>query len=148
LRHSFSRIRDGLDMAVCILDRQQQALEYAGARIPLHLVQYQPEGPTLLKVNATRHSIGDNWDSSATVFDKHRFDTSLPTTFYLSTDGVQDQFGSEANCRLMSGRLREMLLSVQAAPMTEQADLLEGQINAWMGAHKQVDDMLVVGVSV
>jgi serine phosphatase RsbU (regulator of sigma subunit) len=148
LKHSFSRIRDGLDMAVCLLDRQQQTLEYAGARIPLYLVQYTPEGPSLLKVSATRHSVGDSWDSTAPAFDKHRFNISLPTTFYLSTDGVQDQFGSEANCRLMSGRFREMLLSVQAAPMTEQAALLEGQIKGWMGPHKQVDDMLVVGVSV
>lgn len=84
------------------------------------------------------------------IFTKHCIDISKPTTFYLFSDGYQDQFGGENNKKFTPKRLRELLLANHQKPMQEQKEILIQTIETWQeeGNEKQIDDILVMGVKV
>jgi serine phosphatase RsbU (regulator of sigma subunit) len=78
-------------------------------------------------------------------FTKHVIDISKPTTFYVYSDGFQDQFGGPKGRKFMSRRLKNLLLEIHSLPMGEQKQILEEKLQDWMGEQRQVDDILVIG---
>jgi serine phosphatase RsbU (regulator of sigma subunit) len=149
LKRTYSDVKDGMDMAICIINRQTNTLEYAGAKIPLYLIQEGEDGkPQLTEIKANRKSIGDLKEDETYLFDKQTFDISRPTTFYLSTDGYKDQFGGEQDTKFLVSRFRELLLHICDKPMPQQQYEVEETIVKWLGNRKQIDDMLVIGAKI
>ncbi|WP_299455704.1 7TM diverse intracellular signaling domain-containing protein [uncultured Microscilla sp.] len=141
-------IRDGMDIVVCQIDKEKSALHYAGAQNPLILVQD----------NELREVKGDNYsingyrknESDQRQFTLHTFDISTPTTFYVYSDGYQDQFGGEQGRKFMKKRFRQLLGTIAHKPVKEQKQILEATLDEWMHSngktYKQIDDVLVMGV--
>ena len=69
-------------------------------------------------------------------------------TFYLFTDGYCDQFGGKAGEKFMRDRFSELLSAIQKKSMPKQEAVLDKAITDWQGEHRQVDDILVVGIRV
>ena len=74
---------------------------------------------------------------------------------YISSDGFQDQFGGKSsNGKFGEGKkfgrkkLKELLLSINEKPMTEQKEILDKTIEDWKGNLEQVDDILIMGLRV
>jgi serine phosphatase RsbU (regulator of sigma subunit) len=65
-------------------------------------------------------------------------------TFYLFSDGYQDQEGTDRP-RLGKRRFYEILDEIHALPMAEQARVLERRLLEWKGNAEQTDDILVIG---
>ncbi len=143
-------------------------LEYAGAMNPLYLVtaknseilpDYLRQNPTLstenadfFDIKATKHPIGGHSeDSKSRVFEKHTFDLTKKAAdesiwFYLCSDGYQDQFGGEKESKFMVRKFKKLLFDLHQQPLAEQKQVLEQTFRDWKGKHKQVDDVLVMGV--
>ncbi len=80
-------------------------------------------------------------------FTLHTLDLEPGDTFYLSTDGFQDQFGGPKGKKYMSLKFREMLGKCSLLPITQQREFLETEFLNWIGTeYEQVDDVLVIGV--
>jgi phosphoserine phosphatase RsbU/P len=142
LRHNDSEIRDGMDIALCVIDVNKRKLEYAGAKNPLYLVQ---DGQ-MHCVKADLFSVGGlNTDS---MFTLHSLDISKQTVLYLFSDGFQDQFGGEENKKYMVKNFRKLLFKISHLSMVQQKHLLETELKNWMGQNEQVDDILVMGLKV
>ncbi len=140
--------RDGMDMAICVIDKQAQVMEYAGAGNPLIYIQNDEEGvPQLHYVKADIFPIGGFNKHTSYTFKRHLIDISKPTTFYIFSDGYQDQFGGVERRKFMTKRFRELLFEVHHQPMREQKNILDTTLDAWMreGNSPQVDDILVMG---
>ncbi len=145
LKQDESENRDGMDIAICVIDLQARTLEYAGARNPLYLFQ-QGE---FRHIKADINSIGGQQYDPNRLFTAHSISLSSPTTFYLFSDGYQDQFGGPAGRKFMVKRFKELLKSIHHLPMAEQKEILENELFSWMGTgFEQVDDILVMGVRV
>ncbi len=140
--------RDGMDMAICVIDKQAQVMEYAGAGNPLIYMQNDEEGtPQLHYIRADIFPIGGFNKHTSYTFKRHFIDISKPTTFYIFSDGYQDQFGGVERRKFMTKRFRELLFEVHHQPMQEQKNILNATLDAWMqeGNSPQVDDILVMG---
>ena len=70
------------------------------------------------------------------------------TTFYLFSDGYEDQFGGEKDRKFSSRQLRELLLNIQTNDMETQHLIIKNTMKSWQGKTKQIDDMLIIGVKV
>ena len=79
------------------------------------------------------------------AFTNHTVSIDSPTTFYIFSDGFQDQFGGPNNRKFMVKRFRELLFEIHDKPMMEQQKILVNTLKEWMGAQKQLDDVLVIG---
>jgi serine phosphatase RsbU (regulator of sigma subunit) len=149
--------KDGMDMAVVILDKERKVLQFAGANSPLYLIRRSGTGGTgpgleatlnynglrLYEFRGDRQPIGLYWEEQ--IFTTHRVALQDQDSLYLFTDGYIDQFGGENRKRYKSRRFRELLLSIQHEPMEVQKQLLEQAHKKWRGENEQIDDICVVG---
>jgi serine phosphatase RsbU (regulator of sigma subunit) len=133
---------DGMEISLCVIDRKENRLEFAGAGTSLLMVQ---DGE-LREIKADKHSIGGLQKEEERLFRLHPFDLSKPTVLYLFSDGFQDQFGGPAGGKFMGKRLRELLHAIHDQPLQRQQQILEGTLSDWMGTGRQTDDILVLGV--
>lgn len=146
LEKTFSReknigtiIRDGMDIGLCVIDRQRKKIEYAGAFFPLYLIR---DG-SLTEIMADKIIIGMNPESQP--YTDHEIDILDNDIFYIFSDGYVDQFGGSENKKFMYRRFRYLLLTIHNFPINDQKSILEENIKTWMGMNEQVDDMMVIG---
>ena len=138
-------IRDGMDMALVKIDRDNKLLQFAGAGRPL--VLHTKDGQEYIK--GDRVGLGGKQlverGQPFTTYD-HKYQEG--DTFYIFSDGFQDQFGGPDNRKFMSKNFREMLEEIQPLSMQEQEQKLEERLQEWMGEEKQTDDMIVIGMRI
>jgi serine phosphatase RsbU (regulator of sigma subunit) len=137
-----------MDMALCVLDLEKGEMEFAGAKNPL--VRVGPDGVDWIK--GDRRPIGGrNLGSKRqpdVPFTLHRMPLAPGCSYYLFSDGFQDQFGGEEGMKFSPKRLRELLASAHGLPIAQQRAFLEEAFEAWKGRERQIDDVMVVGFGV
>jgi ligand-binding sensor domain-containing protein/serine phosphatase RsbU (regulator of sigma subunit) len=142
LKQNTSESRDGMDMALCMIDKKTNTLTYAGANRELLLIR----NGELIEYKPTKNAIGGFTDSD-TVFKETSIDIQPNDLYYMTTDGYADQFGGEKGKKLMTKNFKDFLLQIHTLPMPMQQDELDKKIVTWMGKeHAQVDDILVIGI--
>jgi transcriptional regulator with GAF, ATPase, and Fis domain len=133
--------QDGMDLAICVIDRVAQRIDFAGAKSPL---VYVKDGE-VHTVKPNRFSVGGYQHKAYRPFKKHSISTAGVDAFYLFSDGFQDQFGGVNDRKLRSNNFKKILLQIHKEPMKKQEELLEKAFNEWKGNTRQIDDVLVVG---
>ena len=136
--------RDGMDMNIWVWDKKANTVEFTGAKNPLIYIQ----NGELHEIKADKISIGGYMlDKVSSKYTKHTIKIDAPTTLYTFSDGYQDQFGGENNKKFMKGKLKTLLLEIHKLPMEKQKQKLEDAFQAWKGEYPQIDDVLVLGVT-
>lgn len=135
------RRREGMDIALAVIDEEQREIEFAGANNPLYLIRRHE----LLKMEASHMPVGlhEHIDVSFVATKTHYLPDDM---IYLFSDGFIDQFGETAGKRYLSGRLKKFLASIDHMTPAQQADMLEREHLAWKGNLQQTDDILVMGI--
>lgn len=132
--------QDGMDMALCVIDKENKTVEFSGAKNPLI---YITEGE-LKQVKASRNGIG-GYQSEAKDYTAELIQVQSPSWFYIFSDGFQDQFGGPKNRKFMIKRLKQLLLDIHYKPMKEQHEILDRIIEEWMKDTPQTDDIILIG---
>jgi serine phosphatase RsbU (regulator of sigma subunit) len=136
-------LRDGMDLAFCMIDRKKGIVEYAGAFNPLYVVRNN----SILELPAERFSIGlIDENEKKKRFTNHRLVLQKNDVLYLFTDGYADQFGGPYDKKYKKRRFRHLLLNIHQYPLKKQADILDESIENWKGANEQIDDILIIGI--
>jgi serine phosphatase RsbU (regulator of sigma subunit) len=144
---AFSRpqesIRDGMDAACCAFSALEKCLYFSGAKSPLFIV-HKEEGKL---IKPSKVSIGGETRLSAEALKLHKLPVKKEDTFFLYSDGYQDQFGGAKGKKFMSTKFRALLAKHANLPMEAQKQALALNLQHWMeeGHEKQTDDVLVVG---
>lgn len=135
---------DGMDVALCRIDRSKREILFAGAFRPL----YWMHDGQLTVINGDRKPIGGSQHDPKRKFTVHRVAYHPGDRLYLFSDGYVDQFGGPERKKFMASRLNGMLTENQHLTMSAQAEVLERAFMDWKGANEQVDDVCVVGLTV
>lgn len=132
--------RDGMDIALCVLDKNDKTVSYAGAMNPLIYIQ----NGELQTIRADKTSTGGIQREPERFFTNHVIPkTDTPTTFYIFTDGYQDQFGSGRKYGLP--RMKELFTRIHTFPMSEQCLMVEEEWITWKLEENPIDDILIIG---
>lgn len=67
--------------------------------------------------------------------------------FYLMSDGLRDQFGGDNERKLGRKRLAELLVEHSCLPADERIAAIHRSFLLWKGANEQVDDVILVGLT-
>src|SRR5208337_700396 len=135
-------LRDGMDIAFCVIDKQTKILEFSGAVNPIYLIRDNK----ITEIRGSRFSVGlDDEIEQEQTFENKQIILNEDDVIYLFTDGYADQFGGPEGKKFKYRRFRHLLLTIHQYPMNDQERLIEDRINLWKGALEQVDDMLVIG---
>jgi len=136
--------KDGLDIALCIIDKDNRRLQYAGANTPLILITNNE----ITEIKANKMPIGIYIRKQNECFTNHEIDIPENTSIYLFTDGYTDQFGGEKHTKFKKDKLRKLLIDINQNPLIAQKQILEKSLDNWKGNNKQIDDILVVGFKI
>ncbi len=146
LRQEQTSSREGMDLALVVIDTENRTMEFSGAKNPIVYIQ----NGILHHIKGDRISIGGEQMEQNRTFTKHKIDLSVPTTFYLFSDGYQDQFGGKQKRKFMLKQMKEIFSQIYHQPIDFQKDYLERTLSEWMeaGLESQTDDILLIGVKV
>lgn len=139
-----SSVKDGMDIALCTLDKTNSVLEFAGAFNSLYFVR---DG-LLKEIKGDKFPVGIFVGEEMHRFTNKRVDVQKGDTIYIFTDGFADQFGGAKGKKFKYKQLQEKILSLQTLSMQEQGTALADILEKWKGALEQVDDVLVIGVRI
>ncbi len=135
--------RDGMDISLIILDPAAGKIDFAGANNPLYLIR---DGQ-LKKITGDRMPIGIHF-TTVTPFSNQTIAVTKGDRLYLFSDGYADQFGGPKGKKYMYKPFQDLLVRNHQKPMEMQKEILEDTFEKWKGKREQVDDVLVMGMSI
>jgi|GEM_PF-433245 len=133
--------KDGMDMSLCVIDRSQGKLDFAGAFNPLFIFR----NGSFEKFSGDRMPVGI-YHSEKNSFTNHRLEIHPGDTLYLFSDGYIDQLGGPRHKKFKSKNLMALLQKIYTQPMAEQKAILEQQFEEWKNGNFQVDDVVLLGL--
>ncbi|TAE71643.1 MAG: hypothetical protein EAZ85_10545 [Bacteroidetes bacterium] len=135
--------RDGMDISLVCIDNDKKIMTFAGAKNPIYFIQNQQWH----EIKGDAYPIGGVQREIKREFSLHTIDIQSDTTFYLFSDGFQDQFGGELGKKYLTKNFKLLLQNQQEKPLTEQKTNLQRTMKNWRtNQHESNDDILVIGV--
>jgi len=140
--HEDDQSKDGMDIALCVVDKKNKKLEFSGANNPLYL--FRDGQDIIYKPDKMPIGIFDIMDSFTTT----TIDIKEGDVFYIFSDGYADQFGGERQKKLKYKPFRMKLMDIHQKPMSMQHKLLDDFFEDWRGELDQIDDVLLMGFKI
>lgn len=139
-----SRLKDGLDISLIILDRDTLKLEYAGANTPLYIIREDD----LIEYKPTKCPIGHF--PVMREFESTTIPILEGDMIYLFSDGFQDQIGGPQNKKYSRNSLKMKFLEINTIACDSQKQVLKNTLEEWLheGDAKQIDDITIIGLKV
>jgi serine phosphatase RsbU (regulator of sigma subunit) len=157
---SENEAKDGMDIALLVIDFSTSKIEFSGAYNPCFRVRKTREeeqfndqndgvmsnGKYVLEtIYASKMPIGISSKMNED-FVYHEWLLERGVSYYLFSDGYLDQFGGPDGRKFMKKNFKKLILDIQDYPMAKQKELLDNNLKAWMGNSPQIDDILVMGI--
>lgn len=143
LNQNDSIIDDGMEVSLCVINKQTRQGKFCGAQRPLLIIDKNKKYNI---IRGNKRKIGNYSDNLEKQFYNHCFLLDDVDFIYLYTDGFQDQFGGADEKKYLSKNLVSLLNSISESPGKEQENSLKEEFNKWKGNYEQVDDVLVFGI--
>ena len=162
---STETIKDGMDLALCRLNRKTNELVYSGANNPLYIVRkkqqveekhplpetavlsYTSESKTALyEIKADKQPIGKY--EYRTTFTSHSIQLIEGDSLYIFSDGFADQFGGKKGKKFMYKPFKRLIAELAELKMRAQEKKLFYAFDDWKGELEQIDDVCVMGVRI
>jgi serine phosphatase RsbU (regulator of sigma subunit) len=156
--------KDGMDISICMYNKETSELEFSGANNPLYLIrkmnqesvpcnkQFEYEDNILYEIKGDRMpiSISDRMDS----FNRQTIKLLKGDRLFLFSDGICDQFGGCEGRKFMINSLKEALFQTLTPEIKYQKQLLEDKIDKWQSfispatghPYSQIDDICLMGI--
>jgi len=140
----FEDNHDGMDIALCSIDKENGSMKFAGAYRPLWIIR---NGKTEIEeIRGTIKGIGGITSENHPDFINHDIKLRHGDTFYIFSDGYADQFGGENKKKLTSKSFKQILINIQEKTMIQQGKKLNDFIENWRAGTEQIDDILIIGI--
>ncbi len=138
-------VKDGMDIAICSINKKTNELEFAGAYNPLYLVR---KGE-ISEVKSDKIPIGKGGKiAKKGSFNNQVIQLQSGDMLYIFSDGYADQKGGAKNKKFYYPPFRELLTEVSVLSNEKQKQKLEATMKDWKGGTEQYDDMLIIGVKI
>jgi len=160
--------KDGMDLALLVIDFGAKKVEYSGAYNPCFKVRRLTEEESRIRQTDTSDDSDGSLSDGKYILETIRA-SKMPigisskmneefvfhvdplekgVSYYLFSDGYIDQFGGPNGRKFMKKNFKKFILGMQDLSMTEQRDLLEKNLLEWRGISPQIDDILVMGIRI
>ena len=143
--------RDGMDVGMCRLDLSNGEFSFSGAHRPLYIVRHdQKADEELEELKGDKYPIGGVQYRGRDVFTNFETVLQKGDRVYVCSDGFPDQFGgpfpAEDLKKFGPKKIRQILVENKDKSIAEVNVALQAAFDAWQGPHKQMDDVLFIGI--
>lgn len=135
--------KDGMDMILCVWNKMDNTLEFAGANNALYIVRDKE----ITEYKGDKMPIGSYLEENK-KFTSQKITLQTNDVIYLSTDGFADQFGGEKGKKFRSKQFEELLVEVSNLTVEEQKQKLIDSFAQWRKNFEQTDDVSLIGIKV
>jgi serine phosphatase RsbU (regulator of sigma subunit) len=154
--------KDGMDMALCVLNKNTRELQFAGAGQSLWLVSsksvdgFESFGHHSPIVNKEYHLYEVKGDTMP-VGQSPRIEPfknrivslkNVDVSIYLATDGFADQLGFGNKGKFGITNFKKLIIENADKNFNYQREVLDKSFDDWKGENYQVDDVTVLGIKV
>ncbi len=145
MNHYQAGINAGMDVALCIYDKDTNTLEFAGANDPLYIIRNNE----ILIFKGDRQGVGGKQKTENYQFETFSIPLLKGDQVYIFSDGYADQMGGvNKNEKFMYPRFRQELLNTRHLPIEKRISKLEKTFDIWRNGYEQLDDVLVISFEV
>ncbi|MFC2151107.1 SpoIIE family protein phosphatase [Bacteroidota bacterium] len=136
--------KDGMDIALYVIDKKNMKLQFAGANNPLVIIR---DGE-IIQIKGDRMPIG--YHIIMDEFKNNEIDLQKGDMMYTFSDGYQDQFGGEKGSKFMIKKMKQLMVEKCHLPVEEQHKFFDETIEEWkrIGNEEQIDDIILLGVRI
>lgn len=139
---NIKNLNAGFDAGICLYDSKEEKLTYCGAKRPLWIYR---EGE-LLEFSGNRSSVG-LYSHKGKTFKTLNIPFQKGDRLYLCSDGYADQIGGPKQKRYLSSNLKKLIHKSSKMTFKDQKYALITEFKEWKGLNEQMDDVLILGLS-
>ena len=107
-----SEHKDGMDIALCVIDLDQMKMEFSGAFNPLYMIRNEQ----LIETRGDKMPIGINAVVEKS-FTHHDIQLEMGDLIYIFSDGYPDQFGGPDEKKFRYKTMKQLLLKIYNKPL-------------------------------
>ncbi len=133
--------REGMEIALCVVDFDNKKLQYSGAFRPLYLIRNKEMNE--FKGDYMPIGVYDDKEKSFSNKELHFKEDDI---IYLFSDGYVDQIGGPNRKTFRSRKFKQLLINIHQKPLHEQKEILEKEYEEWKLDFEQIDDIMVMGI--
>ena len=141
-------IQDGMDLAICIINKKSKKVVFSGARNGVYIVGNT--GP-LKEYKGDYTPVGGSYFKKEKLdqrtYTAHEFSLKKDDWVFMYTDGYYDQFGGTKNKSMGVNKFKDIICESVKQNNDLSSDLKKEFIN-WKGNNNQLDDVLVFGFTI
>ncbi len=138
--------KDGMDITICCIDKSKRELSFSSANNGLYIVKNTAGQKIFKEYKANRQPVG--FYHTNTPFTGQTITLEEGDCIYTFTDGYADQFGGPKGKKFRYRQFEELLTANAHLDFKTQKHNLNQAVDQWRGTLEQVDDILVIGVSI
>lgn len=139
----YGETRDGMDVALCLVNTIENSIHFAGANRPFYIVRNKE----IIAFNGDKRPIG-GYENFSEPFTNHKIDLQVDDSFYMFSDGYADQFGGPNNKKFLIKNLQRLFVEIAHLDFQIQRNKLAERHKLWKGTNEQTDDVMVIGFKV
>ena len=136
-------ITTGMDIGVCLVDREKGTMQFSGTRLPLYIIRKNGDNAELIKFKSGKKPVGSPWFTNDIPM--HEIEIFRGDEICISTDGAFDQLSKVERKRFNRAQFEELLVKVSNKTFEEQGRIIDEKLTAWQGGGVQTDDISVLG---
>ena len=143
-QHKEKSIQDGMDISICLIDKNQRKILFSGARNGIHIVDskdvvsykgdLKPVGGTFFKKK----------DFEERTYELYEIQLKENQWVFMYSDGYYDQFGGPRDKSMGSSRFKKALLEAVRNNKSTMNNY-KNYFSEWKGDQEQIDDVLLIG---
>lgn len=140
-RNKSEDLNDGIECTVCIIDENEDVLEYAlaGSKFLLH------QNNKITELSGRSSHIGEG-TAAHQPFESIIIPFHEDDVIYLYSDGITDQFGGEKGKKLKKSRFINLIDQLKHESLDVQHDEIRSYMENWMKNEEQTDDICLIAV--
>ena len=142
--------RDGMDVGMCLFNRVTGEFQFSGAHRPLYIIRKNAKAEEELEeLKGDKYPIGGVQYRGRESFINVITQLEKGDRVFVCSDGYPDQFGGPDATDLKKigpKRIRQILVENKNAKMNDVQAVLSNFFESWQGEHKQMDDVLFIGI--
>ena len=146
-QHKEDAIQDGMDIAICLVDKENKKIKFSGSRNGVHIVDLE----NIVSYKGDLTPVG-GYFSHTNNFTERKYEIKEIQLeegqwVFMYSDGFYDQFGGPKNKSMGSNRFKQILQEAVTMNKTSSPDF-KNYFFEWMGDQEQIDDVLVIGFKI
>jgi serine phosphatase RsbU (regulator of sigma subunit)/Tfp pilus assembly protein PilF len=136
-----ARVKDGMDISLCMINHNNLILTYSGALMKLYIIR----DSELIVLRSNRFPIGNI--NNNIPFTQEDVQLKKGDQVCLFSDGYVDQFGGKNGKKFKYNNFRKLILNI-SKPGINKKDTLDSTLAKWKGMEEQIDDISLISFKV